>query len=191
MRRSGSQRRRYLNVWHVSFQASREELLPRKKLPFSQIWTRNVAFALITAAFFDFPLGAFTNLWTLFLWTPRSSSDLSTQTRSPFLRGRCWCARANHQTRKLNPWPPWHGSLTLPLSHHTWPSRNPPFLPHFPPPIPPGVFFGSIPLAPPSHQRNSGSSIVRTPDLEWDHARSSASGYSANIHTSREHYIVE
>lgn len=41
-------------------------------LPFSRIWTRNVVLTLVTGAFYDFHLGAFTNLWTLFLSTPRS-----------------------------------------------------------------------------------------------------------------------
>ncbi|KAI1391910.1 MFS general substrate transporter [Hypoxylon trugodes] len=44
-------------------------------LPFRRVWTRNVIFTLITEAFYDFQLGAFTNLWTLFLSTPRSSPE--------------------------------------------------------------------------------------------------------------------
>lgn len=40
-------------------------------LPFRRIWTRNVLFTLATGAFFDFQLGAFTNIWSLFLSTPR------------------------------------------------------------------------------------------------------------------------
>ncbi|KAL7621599.1 hypothetical protein AAE478_008924 [Parahypoxylon ruwenzoriense] len=47
----------------------------RHTLPFSCVWTRNVIFTLITEAFYDFQLGAFTNLWTLFLSTPRSSLE--------------------------------------------------------------------------------------------------------------------
>lgn len=43
-------------------------------LPFRRIWTRNVILTLLTGAFFDFHLGAFTNLWTLFLSTPRSTT---------------------------------------------------------------------------------------------------------------------
>ncbi|KAH8657968.1 MFS transporter [Xylariales sp. PMI_506] len=43
-----------------------------KVLPFRRIWTRNVIFTLITGAFYDFHLGAFTNLWTLFLSSPRA-----------------------------------------------------------------------------------------------------------------------
>ncbi|KAI1449170.1 MFS general substrate transporter [Annulohypoxylon stygium] len=46
-----------------------------RTLPFSRVWTRNVIFTLITEAFYDFQLGAFTNLWTLFLSTPRSSLE--------------------------------------------------------------------------------------------------------------------
>lgn len=41
------------------------------KLPFYRIWTRNVCFTLINSAFYDFQLGAFTNIWSLFLSTPR------------------------------------------------------------------------------------------------------------------------
>ncbi|KAK7402992.1 hypothetical protein QQX98_011232 [Neonectria punicea] len=41
------------------------------RLPFSRIWTRNVIFTLINSAFYDFQLGAFTNIWSLFLSTPR------------------------------------------------------------------------------------------------------------------------
>lgn len=46
---------------------------PKKKktLPFSRLWTKNVIFTLLSQAFYDFHLGAFTNIWTLFLSTPR------------------------------------------------------------------------------------------------------------------------
>lgn len=43
-------------------------------LPFHRLWTRNVIFTLITGAFYDFHLGAFTNIWSLFLSTPRHIS---------------------------------------------------------------------------------------------------------------------
>ncbi|KAG4027954.1 hypothetical protein MFRU_025g00210 [Monilinia fructicola] len=53
------------------------------KLPFSRIWTKNVVFTLITGAFFDFHLGAFANIWSLFLSTPRPTN---TNSRSlPFI----------------------------------------------------------------------------------------------------------
>ncbi|KAH6645089.1 major facilitator superfamily domain-containing protein [Truncatella angustata] len=45
-------------------------------LPFNRIWTRNVILTLVTGAFYDFHLGAFTNLWTLFLSTPRTLESL-------------------------------------------------------------------------------------------------------------------
>lgn len=45
------------------------------RLPFSRIWTRNVIFTLITTAFYDFHLGAFGNIWSLFLSTPRYITD--------------------------------------------------------------------------------------------------------------------
>ncbi|KND87539.1 putative membrane protein [Tolypocladium ophioglossoides CBS 100239] len=41
------------------------------RLPFRRVWTRNVLFTLLTSAFYDFHLGAFTNIWSLFLSTPR------------------------------------------------------------------------------------------------------------------------
>ncbi|KAH7310495.1 major facilitator superfamily domain-containing protein [Stachybotrys elegans] len=44
---------------------------PVRRLPFYRLWTRNVIFTLITGAFYDFHLGAFTNIWSLFLSTPR------------------------------------------------------------------------------------------------------------------------
>ncbi|KAI0886210.1 MFS general substrate transporter [Annulohypoxylon maeteangense] len=51
-----------------------------RTLPFRRVLTRNVIFTLITEAFYDFQLGAFTNLWTLFLSTPRSPlEDLTTR----------------------------------------------------------------------------------------------------------------
>ncbi|KAI1151084.1 major facilitator superfamily domain-containing protein [Nemania diffusa] len=46
---------------------------PRRSLPFKRVWTRNVIFTLVAEALFDFQLGAFTNLWTLFLSSPRST----------------------------------------------------------------------------------------------------------------------
>ncbi|KUI66191.1 hypothetical protein VM1G_02403 [Cytospora mali] len=43
----------------------------RKTLPFSRLWTKNVICTLLSQAFYDFHLGAFTNIWSLFLSTPR------------------------------------------------------------------------------------------------------------------------
>ncbi|KAI0476327.1 major facilitator superfamily domain-containing protein [Xylariaceae sp. FL0804] len=48
---------------------------PRRTLPFSRVWTRNVIFTLVMEAFYDFQLGAFTNLWTLFLSSPRATPE--------------------------------------------------------------------------------------------------------------------
>ncbi|KAI1343522.1 major facilitator superfamily domain-containing protein [Xylariaceae sp. FL0016] len=48
---------------------------PRRTLPFRRVWTMNVIFTLITEALYDFQLGAFTNLWTLFLSSPRSTAE--------------------------------------------------------------------------------------------------------------------
>ncbi|KAI1422740.1 major facilitator superfamily domain-containing protein [Xylaria sp. FL1777] len=46
-----------------------------RSLPFRRVWTRNVIFTLVAEALFDFQLGAFTNLWTLFLSSPRSTPE--------------------------------------------------------------------------------------------------------------------
>lgn len=54
------------------------------QLPFRRIWTRNVVLTLITIAFYDFQLGAFSNLWALFLSTPRPlGSDASSGQSQP------------------------------------------------------------------------------------------------------------
>jgi hypothetical protein len=47
---------------------------PRRRrgvLSFSRLWTKNVVCTLLSQAFYDFHLGAFTNLWSLFLSSPR------------------------------------------------------------------------------------------------------------------------
>lgn len=66
----------------ATFEDPRGESKPpspsQSRLPFRRIWTRNVVFTLLTSAVFDFHMGAFNNLWSLFLSTPRSvvpSSD--------------------------------------------------------------------------------------------------------------------
>ncbi|OTA62875.1 MFS general substrate transporter [Hypoxylon sp. EC38] len=56
-----------------------------RTLPFRRVWTRNVIFTLITEAFYDFQLGAFTNLWTLFLSSPRSSPEESASRSLPWV----------------------------------------------------------------------------------------------------------
>ncbi|KAJ6032034.1 hypothetical protein N7540_002766 [Penicillium herquei] len=43
----------------------------KRALPFRRIWTKNVLCTLGAQAFFDFQMGAFNNLWLLFLSTPR------------------------------------------------------------------------------------------------------------------------
>ncbi|KAG9242750.1 major facilitator superfamily domain-containing protein [Calycina marina] len=52
-------------------------LRPLGKLPFARIWTRNVLLTLVSGAFYDFQLGAFTSLWTLFLSTARSTAPIT------------------------------------------------------------------------------------------------------------------
>ncbi|OAA54644.1 MFS transporter [Cordyceps fumosorosea ARSEF 2679] len=51
-----------------------------RRLPFSRIWTSNVIFTLVTTAFYDFHLGAFGNIWSLFLSTPRYAAPESSPT---------------------------------------------------------------------------------------------------------------
>ncbi|UNI19308.1 hypothetical protein JDV02_005500 [Purpureocillium takamizusanense] len=51
------------------------------RLPFRRLWTRNVIFTLITGAFYDFHLGAFGNIWSLFLSTPRYATPGATERR--------------------------------------------------------------------------------------------------------------
>ncbi|KAI9367262.1 major facilitator superfamily domain-containing protein [Aspergillus egyptiacus] len=46
-----------------------------RTLPFRQIWTKNVLCTLLAQAFFDFQMGAFNNLWLLFLSTPRYDAN--------------------------------------------------------------------------------------------------------------------
>lgn len=58
---------------------------PRRILPFSRLWTRNVIFTLITGAFYDFHLGAFQNLWSLFLATPRALPEQNEHRALPFI----------------------------------------------------------------------------------------------------------
>ena len=55
---------------------------PTQRLPFRRIWTTNVLFTLLSVAIFDFHMGAFSNLWILFLSTdrefvPDSNSNLT------------------------------------------------------------------------------------------------------------------
>ncbi|KAK5115252.1 hypothetical protein LTR62_001452 [Meristemomyces frigidus] len=47
------------------------ESRPIQRLPFHRIWTPNVFWTLVSIAVFDFHMGAFANLWILFLATPR------------------------------------------------------------------------------------------------------------------------
>lgn len=57
------------------------------RLPFRRIWTSNVLWTLVSIAIFDFHMGAFANLWILFLATPREfvpeASPSQPQPRTP------------------------------------------------------------------------------------------------------------
>lgn len=52
----------------------------KRTLPFRKLWTKNVIFTLLSQALYDFHLGAFTNIWTLFLSTPRPGFSSPTTT---------------------------------------------------------------------------------------------------------------
>lgn len=56
-------------------------------LPFRQLWTKNVLCTLLAQAFFDFQMGAFNNLWLLFLSTPRydANDPAAPQQKLPFI----------------------------------------------------------------------------------------------------------
>ncbi|KAL4876278.1 ASST-domain-containing protein [Aspergillus karnatakaensis] len=58
-----------------------------RTLPFRRIWTKNVLCTLLAQAFFDFQMGAFNNLWLLFLSTPRydPASPTSPTQHLPFI----------------------------------------------------------------------------------------------------------
>lgn len=50
----------------------KEQQRPIQRLAFHRIWTSNVLWTLVSIAIFDFHMGAFANLWILFLATPRA-----------------------------------------------------------------------------------------------------------------------
>jgi MFS family permease len=61
-----------------------------QRLSFRRIWTPNVLWTLLSIAIFDFHMGAFSNLWILFLATPRAfvptdaPADFTAAPRSAF-----------------------------------------------------------------------------------------------------------
>ncbi|PWY66450.1 MFS general substrate transporter [Aspergillus heteromorphus CBS 117.55] len=58
-----------------------------RTLSFRRIWTKNVLCTLLAQAFFDFQMGAFNNLWLLFLSTPRydANDPASPPQKLPFI----------------------------------------------------------------------------------------------------------
>lgn len=55
---------------------------PPPTLPFRRIWTPNVIWNLISIAIFDFHMGAFANLWILFLAAPRNTPSYHSESFS-------------------------------------------------------------------------------------------------------------
>ena len=60
-----------LEMEHLNHEGAKTEERPPAVLPFRRIWTSNVLWVLLSVAIFDFHMGAFANLWILFLATPR------------------------------------------------------------------------------------------------------------------------
>jgi hypothetical protein len=57
---------------------------PTQRLPFRKIWTPNVLTTLLSVAIFDFHMGAFSSLWTIFLSSPRHHSiSVYSSSKSP------------------------------------------------------------------------------------------------------------
>lgn len=66
-----NQERASFEMERMNSRGERVEEKPVQRLPFRRIWTSNVLWVLLTVAIFDFHMGAFTSLWTLFLAFPR------------------------------------------------------------------------------------------------------------------------
>ncbi|KAK4569425.1 hypothetical protein LTR86_003188 [Recurvomyces mirabilis] len=60
-----------LELDRLASNGEKAESRPAQRLPFHRIWTPNVLWTLVSIAVFDFHMGAFANLWILFLATPR------------------------------------------------------------------------------------------------------------------------
>ncbi|KAI5359649.1 Putative major facilitator superfamily, MFS transporter superfamily [Septoria linicola] len=74
----------------LSSSGQKDTLRQGQRLAFRRIWTSNVLWTLLSIAIFDFHMGAFANLWILFLATPREfvasadQPDTSIRARSAF-----------------------------------------------------------------------------------------------------------
>ena len=65
------QERGSMELERLASNGEKVEAKPVQRLPFRRIWTTNVLWTLLSIAIFDFHMGAFSNLWILFLATPR------------------------------------------------------------------------------------------------------------------------
>lgn len=65
------QERASLEMDRLTSSGEKEHQRPVQRLAFRRIWTSNVLWTLLSIAIFDFHMGAFANLWILFLATPR------------------------------------------------------------------------------------------------------------------------
>ncbi|KAM0718403.1 hypothetical protein Q7P37_005473 [Cladosporium fusiforme] len=69
---SNDERNRSLELERLHSNGEKVEARPAiQRLSFKRIWTPNVLWTLLSIAIFDFHMGAFANLWILFLATPR------------------------------------------------------------------------------------------------------------------------
>ncbi|KAF2718285.1 MFS general substrate transporter [Polychaeton citri CBS 116435] len=78
-----NQERSSLEMDRLNPQGDATEVKPVQRLPFRRIWTSNVLWVLVSIAVFDFHMGAFSNLWILFLATPREFVPDAEQPFSP------------------------------------------------------------------------------------------------------------
>ncbi|KAF7188073.1 Major facilitator superfamily multidrug transporter mfsB [Pseudocercospora fuligena] len=83
---SGQEGRGSVEMDRLTTTGEKHEIRPVQRLAFSRIWTTNVLWTLLSIAIFDFHMGAFANLWILFLATPREfvSADEPVRRRSMF-----------------------------------------------------------------------------------------------------------
>ena len=76
---SGHDRRDSVEMDRLTVSGQKETFVTPPRLPFRRMWTSNVLWTLLSIGIFDFHMGAFSNLWSLFLATPREF-----ETSAPF-----------------------------------------------------------------------------------------------------------
>lgn len=179
-----------------SYELEEKAAKPKRRaqvLPFRRIWTKNVLCTLLAQAFFDFQMGAFNNLWLLFLSTPRydPNDPSSPPQKLPFIFtgglgmppqsvGFATSIPRNHR----------YGSAVHGLPHDQRPSGHRQELPVLPHPLPPGLRVRAVPLpravlvaAPGAGDRRVG--------LDLHHRGALPPGDGANLHPAHLHHPAE